>query len=158
VAIGNYQLKLKAIRIISDGSVTSTPKLNKDIEIQIDYWNLQENARRVISVHVLNGLGYTILTTTNWKSSSLTYDPWVDRKYPIGLFRTSCIIPKYLLNAGMHSINLYINGTSAFDNILLIKNAISFNAEDDMERINDFPGEWVGAIRPKLAWKTTQLE
>ena len=155
---GNQQIRLKAVRIVSDGEVSPAIKVNRDIEIQVDYWNLQQGARRVVSIHLVNAMGYTVLTSANWKSASLSYDPWVERKYPVGLFRTSCVLPKYLLNTGIHSVTLYINGTSAFDNILLAKNIISFLAEDDMERINDFAGNWVGAIRPKLLWKTDQLE
>jgi len=157
-APGNYQARIRAVRIISDGQIRSKVDINKDVKIQIDYWNFQEYARRVISIHLYNSVGVLLLTTTNWKSVSLTYDPWVDRKYPIGLFRTSCVLPRYLLNTGTHSITVYINGISAFDNIVLLKNVISFDAADDFERINDFPHKWLGAIRPKLAWSTEQLD
>ena len=92
------------------------------------------------------------------KTASLIEDPWVYKGYPLGLFRTSCTIPRFLLNTGMHSITLYINGTMAVDNIILKRNVISFDVQDDPDMRTEYSGEWIGAIRPKLAWKTEKLE
>ncbi|MGA2462881.1 MAG: polysaccharide ABC transporter ATP-binding protein [Thermodesulfobacteriota bacterium] len=157
-APGNRQVRLKAVRIVSDGQVTAAPSINQDIEVQIDYWNLENNGRRLVSIHLLNSMGFLLLTTSNMKTASLTEDPWVYKGYPLGLFRTSCTIPRFLLNTGMHSITLYINGTMAIDNIILERNVISFDVQDDPDRFTEYSGEWIGAIRPKLAWQTEKLE
>ncbi|MBI4855232.1 MAG: ABC transporter ATP-binding protein [Acetobacterium woodii] len=157
-APGNHQVRLKAVRIVSDGQVTATPSIKQDIEVQIDYWNLENNGRRLISLHILNAMGLVLFSTANYKTASLTYDPWVNNKYPIGLFRTTCTIPKFLLNTGTHSITLYINGTMATDNIIFKQNVISLDVQDDPDRLEEYSGGWTGAIRPKLAWKTEKLE
>jgi len=157
-APGNHQVRLKAIRIMSDGQCTATPSIKDNMDIQIDYWNLENNARRLVSVHVINAMGFLIFTASNMKIASLIYDPWVNKKYPVGLFRTSCTIPKFLLNTGMYNITLYINGTMAHDNIVMERNVISFDVQDDPDRFTEYSGEWIGAIRPKLPWKTEQLE
>lgn len=157
-APGNHQVRLKAIRIMSDGQCTPTPSINQCIDIQVDYWNLENNSRRFVSIHVINAMGFLIFATSNMKTASLTYDQWVYKRYPVGLFRTSCTIPKFLLNTGMYSITLHINGTMAVDNILFERNVISFDVQDDPDRLTEYSGEWIGAIRPKLAWKTEQLE
>ena len=157
-APGNQPVRLKAVRIVSDGQVTSAPSINKDIEVQIDYWNFEDNGRRLLSIHLFNSMGFLLLTTSNMKTASLTEDPWVYRGYPSGLFRTSCTIPKFLLNTGMHSITLYINGIMSGDNIVLKRNVISFDVQDDPDMRTEYSGEWIGAIRPKLAWKTERLE
>lgn len=157
-APGNHLLRLKAVRIVADEQVTATPSINQDIEVQVDYWNLKNNGRRFLSIHLFNSLGFQLITTFNKKTASLTYDPWAYKGYPIGLFRTSCTIPKFLLNTGIHSINLYINGTMASDTIVVKLGVISFDAQDDLDMRTEYSGEWPGAIRPKLAWKTEQLE
>ena len=157
-APGNHQVRLKAVRIVSDGHVTATPSIKQDIEIQIDYWNLENYGRRLVSIHLLNSMGVLLLTTSNMKTASLTEDPWVYKGYPLGLFRTSCTIPKFLLNTGMHSITLHINGTMAGDNIVLKRNVISLDVQDDPDMRTEYSGEWIGAIRPKLAWETEKLE
>jgi len=102
-------------------------------------------------------MGFLLLASGNLNSASLTPDSWVNKKYPVGLFRTTCVIPKYLLNTGMHSVSLYINGTMSNDNIILKKHIISFDVKDSDER-KDYLGKWIGAIRPKLAWSTEKIE
>ncbi|MFH1446420.1 MAG: hypothetical protein ABIG43_03300, partial [Chloroflexota bacterium] len=155
---GNHMVRLKAVRIVSDGQVTAAPSINQDIEVQIDYWNLENNGRRFLSIHLFNSLGLQLITAFNKKTASLTYDSWAYKGYPIGLFRTSCTIPKFLLNTGMHSISLYINGTMASDTIVVEHSVISFDVQDDLDMRTEYSGEWPGAIRPKFAWKTEQLE
>ncbi|OGW33232.1 MAG: hypothetical protein A2X59_04310, partial [Nitrospirae bacterium GWC2_42_7] len=156
-APGNNQVRLKAVRIVSDGVITAKPPLNKDIEVQIDYWNLEENSSRLLSIHVFNSMGELLITSANLKSTSLTYDPYPYEKYPVGLFRTTCIIPKLLLNNGMHYIKLWIN-QGMTSNIIALDNVISFDAQESEEMRTEFTGEWLGAIRPLLAWNTRQLE
>ena len=157
-APGNHQVRLKAVRIVSDGQVTAAPSINQDIEVQIDYWNLEKNGRRLVSIHLLNSMDFPLLASNNMKTASLTEDPWVYKGYPLGLFRTSCTIPRFLLNTGMHSITLYINGTMGFDSIILKRNIISLDVQDDPDMRMEYSGEWIGAIRPKLAWRTEKIE
>lgn len=157
-APGNHQVRLRAVRVVSDNRTNGSPPVNEDIEIQIDYWNLEANGRRLISVHVLNAMALILLTSSNMKSATIVPDPWLEKKYPIGLFRTKCIIPKFLLNPGQHSIDLYINGRMASDNIILRKNIIFFNVQEANEMRKDYQGKWIGAVRPILHWETTQLE
>ena len=157
-AMGNHQVRLNAVRVVSDGQITGYPPVNKDIEIQIDYWNLEENARRLVGIHLFNSMNYLIFVATNLKMASLTYDPWVNKAYPAGLFRTTCVIPKNILNTGVHYITVYINGTMARDNIIFQRNILSFDVQEDLGLEKEYLGEWTGAIRPKLAWKTEQLE
>ena len=156
-APGNHQVRLKALRIVSGGETIASPALDKAIEIQVDYWNLEKEGRRLVSIHLFNSMGLLLLTSANWNSMSLTPDPWINRKYPVGFFRTTCVIPKYLLNTGMHSVSLYINGTMAGDNIIFKKHIISFDVQDSDEK-KDYMGEWIGAVRPKLAWSTERIE
>ncbi len=156
-APGNHQVRLKAIRVVSGGVITAEPPLNKDIEVQIDYWNLEGNSSRLLSIHVFNSMGLLLFATGNLKSMSLTYDPYPYKKYPIGLFRTTCIIPKLLLNNGIHYIKLWIN-QGMTSNIIALDNIISFDAQESEEMRTEYTGEWIGAIRPLLAWNTKQLE
>lgn len=157
-APGNHQVRLKAVRVVSDGKVSGSPLVSKDIEIQIDYWNLESGGRRLVSIHILNSMDYTIFATGNTKSATLVPDPWLEKEYPVGLFRTSCIVPKFLLNPGQHSINLYINERGAADNIIVRTNVLAFNVAEAHEIRNDYLGEWLGAVRPLLHWETTQME
>ena len=156
-APGNHQARLKAVRIISQGMPTGAPPVDHEIEVQIDYWNLEDNGRRLVSIWLVNAMGQAIFTSANLPSASLELDPWVQCPYPKGLFRTRCVIPAFLLNPGQHSIDLYLNSRGTDDNIITEKSVIAFSvAESDRMRTEYF-GEWIGAIRPLLHWETEQL-
>ncbi len=157
-ASGNHLVRLKAARVISGGKVTGYPSVNEDIEIQFDYWNFEENVRRFVAVQIDNSMNSIILTTSNLKVRSIAYDPWVNKPYPVGLFRSTCIIPKYLLNVGIHHISLFINGEMVSDNIIIQRNVLSFDVQEDLELRKEYSGAWIGAVRPILAWKTEQLK
>lgn len=157
-APGNHMARLKAVRIVADGQVTATPSIDQEIVVEIDYWNLEKDGRRFLSVHLFNSLGVQVLTAFNKKSASSTYDPWAYQEYPLGLFRTSCTIPEFLLNTGTQSISIYINGTMTSDTIVMSSNVLSFDVHDDPGMRAEYTGEWPGVVRPKLAWKTEQLE
>ena len=155
---GDTRVRLKAIRILSDGNVCKDPICDKDIEIQVDYWNLEENKRRLISIHLLNNTEQMVFSSSNLSSSSLTYDKWCYQEYPLGLFRTKCIIPKNLLNPGIHSITLFINIRGSRDIIIRERKIISFEVKESPIYRTEFFGKWHGIIRPRLTWNTKQID
>jgi lipopolysaccharide transport system ATP-binding protein len=157
-APGNHQVKLKAVRIVSDGRITGKPKIDKEIEVQVDYWNLEQDSRRLVSIHMFNSMGFLLFTSANTNFASLIPDPWLQKKYPKGLFMTSCVIPASLLNNGVHHLDLYINGLGAHDNIVLERNVITFEVQESDEDRTEYLGEWLGAVRPRLLWTTRQLD
>jgi lipopolysaccharide transport system ATP-binding protein len=158
IALGNEKIRLHGVRIVSNGNVTASPSMDREIEIQIDYWNLEPNVRRLVSIHVINVLGTVVFTSANTRRGSIQPDPWYEKKYPVGLFRTSCVIPASILNEGHHSVDVYINGLGANDNILFIRGVLSFDVTESDEDRSEYLGEWIGAVRPKLHWYTTQLD
>lgn len=158
MAPGDHQVRLKAVRVVSDNKKTYDVDIDKDFNIEVDYWNLQPDSRRLVSIHIHNSMGVFILASSNMPSACNNTDPWFSRPYPKGLFRTTCTIPGLLLNNGAHSISVYINVTGATDNIIVIKNILSFNVFDTGVMREEYLGEWLGAIRPRLYWHTTQLE
>lgn len=157
-APGNHQVKLRAVRVVSEGQITGNPKVDKDIHIQIDYWNIEEGGRRVFSIQIVDEMDYLLFNSLNWELLPETGDPWVNREYPIGLFRTTCVIPKNLLNPGKHSIILHVHGKRIGDIIIFERDIISFKVEESDRIKNAYYGKHPGAIRPVLHWETTQLE
>jgi len=155
---GNERVRLKAVRIVSGGKTTGEVDISKEFRIEIDYWNLKPNERRLISLGLNNSMGITVLTSANFPSASLTPDPWCERPYPQGLFRTSCVIPGGFLNNGQHSISVFINRATASENIIAIRDALPFTVQDTGEMRKEFTGQWVGAVRPRLDWQTLQLD
>lgn len=156
-APGDDRIRLKAVRVVSEGVATGDVDISKEFSIEIDYWNLEANSRRLVSVHLYNSKGVCVLTSGNLPSVSLKPDPWYSRRYPVGLFRTSCTIPGCFLNDGLHSIHVYINERGANDTILLVRDVLAFIVQDTGVMREEYKGPWLGAVRPRLHWQTTQL-
>jgi len=53
---------------------------------------------------------------------------------------------------------LFINGEMVSDNIIIQRNVLSFDVQEDLELRKEYSGAWIGAVRPILAWKTEQLK
>jgi hypothetical protein len=113
----------------------------------------------MVSVHLHTATGVCVLTSGNLPSVSSTPDAWVDRPYPVGLFRTVCTVPGGLLNDGLHSVSVYINGSwRADDNIVALRDVLAFEVRDGGEMRKEYFGPWLGAVRPRLAWQTERIE
>lgn len=156
VAPGDERVRLKAVRVVSGGVVTGEVDIAKEFQIEIDYWNLEPNSRRLVSIHLHTSMGVCVLTSANSASACLVPDPWYSRHYPRGMFRTSCTIPGLLLNDDIHSISLYINEMTATDNIIVLRDILTFTVQDTGAMRKEYTGKWIGAVRPRLHWRTTQ--
>lgn len=157
VAPGDERVRLKAVRVVSEGVVTGVVDITKEFQIAVDYWNLEPNSRRLVSIHLHTAMGVCVLTSANLPSACLIPDPWYSRHYPCGMFRTWCSIPGFLLNDDIHSISLYINEMTATDNIILVRDILTFTVQDTGAMRKEYTGKWIGAVRPRLHWQTTQL-
>jgi lipopolysaccharide transport system ATP-binding protein len=158
-APGDERARLRAVRIVASGAVAGEVDIAKDFDVEVWYWNLTPQARRIVSIHVTSATGVCILTSGNLPSVCVTPDEWFERPYPVGLFRTSCTIPGGLLNDGLHSVSVYINGSSrADDHIVVLRDALAFDVRDTGEMRKEFHGPWLGAVRPRLAWRTERIE
>ena len=157
VAPGDERVRLKAVRVVSEDHTTGVVDISKEFRIEVDYWNLEANGRRLVSIHLHNSMGICLLTSGNLPSASLNPDQWYSRPYPRGLFRTSCIIPSNFLNDGLHSISVFINGRTASDNIIAVRDILPFTVQDTGAMRKEYTGKWIGAVRPRLDWHTVQL-
>ncbi|MGA2477378.1 MAG: polysaccharide ABC transporter ATP-binding protein [Spirochaetia bacterium] len=155
-APGNSLVKLKAVRIRANGRTVGNVNMDHDFDIEIEFWNLEEGARRMVSIDINNSIGVKVLLSANFPSVSLTPDPWFERRYSVGLFRSSCKIPGGLLNDDQYTVSVFINDTpthSVYHNL----DALAFIVEESGTMRNEYVGAWVAAVRPRLGWTSAQL-
>lgn len=157
-APGNDRIRLRAIRILSAKQMTSTPDISEEITIQVEYWNLVPEGRRTVGIQIHDCFGSLLFSSSNLPSASRIEDTWYSREFPVGCFQTNCTIPANLLNDGDHRVSVFIVGQSLQDVIIQHKDALTFTALDSGHMSKEFTGKWLGAIRPKLAWRTEQVE
>ena len=159
-APGDQRTRLKAVRVVSEGRVTRQVDISKGFTVEVDYLNLEPDSRRWVSLHVYDTIGTCVLTSANIPSASRTPDPWYDREFPAGEFRTSCAFPGFLLNEGTYNLTVFIQGAFIKDTIVRSVDVLSIaviNNNEDHDGENELIGERLGVVRPILGWQTDQL-
>jgi lipopolysaccharide transport system ATP-binding protein len=155
-APGNERVFLNSVRIVSDGVATADVIMDRSCDIEIEYTNLHEGIPLNASIHLLDKMGVEILASANFHSANLIRDEWGDRSYPVGRYRTVCTIPANFLNECQYAIRVaLVSNHSTIE--LLTGDIIGFSAQDTGEMRKQYLGHWLGLVRPKLAWQTTQL-
>jgi len=156
-APGNENVRLHRVRIVSDNKVSGDVSIDKPVHVEFEFWNLRPNAILSANIHLLDKIGIGVLSAANWTSASLTKDDWFGRPYPVGLFRATCTLPADFLNEGMYTINvLVMNQISNIE--LFAKEAVQFYVHDTGSMRGEWGGDWLGVVRPRLAWKTEKLD
>ena len=60
------------------------------------------------------------------------------------------------LNEGRYSINVVVLSNVTTMEVIE-RNAIAFDVHDSGSMRREYTGEWLGVVRPRLQWRTTQL-
>lgn len=158
-APGDARARLRSVRTVSKGATSPVVDIDKEFQIEVEYWNLVPDSRRHISVHLMNSMGIFVLSSSNMPSVCISPDPWYSRPYPRGLFKTACTIPGLLLNEGQYTIAIYLNADQASAHILYMRDVLTFAVRETGVMRKEYPvGVWQGVIRPRLGWQTTQIE
>jgi len=152
-APGNEKIRLHAVRIVSDGKVACSVDIDKDVKVEIEFWNFEAGARLHTSIHLLDKMGVAVLASANLPSANLMKDEWFDKPHPVGLYRTVCTLPGNFLNEGLYSINAIVL-TNLTNIEVFEREVISFTVHESGAMRKEYGGGWLGVVRPKLAWQT----
>ncbi len=155
-APGNEKVRLHAVRIVSGGEVTADVDIQEDVHVQVEFWNLKPGARVSTSIHLLDKMGVGVLASANTHSANLIRDEWFGKSHPAGLYRTVCTIPGNFLNEGRYSINAIVL-TDVTHTEVFAREVVSFTVHDTGAMRKEYGGEWLGVVRPKLAWQTEYI-
>ncbi len=156
-APGDEFVRLKSLSIMCDQMGSGKVDIQKDFEVVIEYYVL-DNCRGInLGLTLYNSRGEPVVSSGNLKSCSAVYDPWVDRQYAPGLYRTSCVFPGCLLNDGHYSLSVDVNDSSAYRSYVHIVDALRFEIVDTGYMREEYHGPWPGSFRIKLPWSTKCL-
>ncbi len=147
-APGNDETRLHAVTIRSlatEGAANLTE--DDEIECEFAFWNLVDNVRLNPSVVLYNGDGVPVFNTYPAPG-----DPWLERSWPRGLYRSAFRIPARLLTAGEYRLQLYII-RDAFHCVYRFDDAGRFSIHEG-QRESSWWGPRVGIVSPTLAWNT----
>jgi lipopolysaccharide transport system ATP-binding protein len=147
-APGTSLTKLRAVRALDqDDAVCHDFESDRMVKLRAEFWILRRT-RMTVSFHVFNQEGINLFASAN------LHDPeWGKHDYEPGVYACWCIIPAHFLNEGRHYVSLFLaSGASANQVEIRLAEVVSFNMRDSGATRGEFVGEWVGAVRPLLAW------
>jgi len=149
-APGNDRVRLRhaSVRPAEDSGsdiiTTRTP-----VVIEFEYWNLRGGTRVLWCLNLFNQEG-TLLFTAG-PAQTTKHPPAVP-----GLFRVVCRVPGDLLNDGTHRIELCaIEGDEV---VYSLEDMLAFDVHDSPDLRGAWFGKWVGAVRPRIEWRTELIE
>jgi lipopolysaccharide transport system ATP-binding protein len=151
-APGNSVARLHAVRVINTrNDVVETIDIREPLQIEVEYWNLQEHLRPSVSLQFTNEDGVCLLTSNDFNNRS-----WAEARRNPGLVRCRCCIPGNFLAEGQVFI-LAALCTYNPDQIQAVeRDVVSFQVVDhsDGDGVRGvYAGPWPGLVRPMLDWQ-----
>ncbi len=154
-APGSENVRLHAVRILSDGRVMSRVDVRAPVQIEVEYRNLLPGAHIYTSIHLHEKSGVGVLSSANLPSLNLGADGWHGKPQPTGLYRSVCTIPPNLLNESRYSVSIFIVANMARHEVIA-HHVIAFHTYDGSPD-REYHGTVMGVVRPRLDWQTEYL-
>lgn len=150
-APGDESVRLRAVRIKSNGVVTDKVDIRHAVEVELEYWytDAERRMRPGVGLHFVNEDGITLFV-----SSEFAQNEW-KRPRSTGVTRVRCCIPGNLLAEGQVFVHVVISTLSPDVNHVAIHDAVAFHVIDLQEPGSvrgEVTGTWRGVVRPRLDW------
>jgi homopolymeric O-antigen transport system ATP-binding protein len=144
--------RLCAVRVRgNNGGVTEAVDIRKPVGIEMEFDVLEEGWQLWSSFDFFNEEGLLLF-------GSIETDPeWRGKPRPPGHYVTTAWVPGNLFSEGPVIVNVELLTTHPHVRHFRERQAVAFQVVDTMEGDSargDWGGEWSGAVRPMLAWKT----
>lgn len=153
---GSSRVRIRSVRVVSEGEIKSAVSIDRPITFEVDFETLVPGIDWSVSLHVIHPSAGDVLSTANFPSATLGPDEWSNRTYPLGRFRSRCTLPSNFLNEGIFLINVAIMKSVA-ETEVFVREILQFTAQDTGGMRKEYTGQWIGIVRPRLAWKTELL-
>lgn len=152
-APGDERVRVHKVEINSDGEDHQSPiEMDTPFRIGIEYWNQVDRANLLIEIIVRASDGTPVFHTFSNEEEGLR-----EQLRTCGLFRSVCLLPGNLLNAGRFDIEIYFlhGGVTSYYSFV---NAGSVTIQDTRPRATlTYYGHYIGNIHPRLQWDTKFL-
>jgi len=157
-APGSKNFKLHAVRVISAGSVKSEVDIDKEVNVEVEFWNNNAGARNVCTtIYLLNSVGTVVLSTGTTPAANALPEQWFASPHPAGLFRSVCTFPANFFNEGLYYLSVYITTLGPLTVEVDAPQLLSFRVFDTGAMREAGGGAWAGLLRLRLPWATEYL-
>jgi len=155
-APGNDIVRLKAVRIVSNGSITDTVDISHAVTIEVEYWNYKSDSELICGLAFLNEQGVILFISNDFNEAD-----WSNKPKLLGKYKSICTLPANLLSEGQVRISVQVRNVNHLDNHILEHDIVAFQVVDsnNLGALQyNWSGHIPGLIRPKLSWKVLLLE
>jgi lipopolysaccharide transport system ATP-binding protein len=149
---GDERARLLAVRILDErGLPTTCFRLNEPVFIDVEYLALKPETPLSLSISLHTADEVHVLASPSTSDSD-----WYLKPHPPGRYRSRCVVPARLLNAGRYFFSLFLV-ENAVNVIAALNRFAALELVDDGQERGGFMGAWQGVVRPDLTWKTESL-
>jgi lipopolysaccharide transport system ATP-binding protein len=156
-APGDEVVRLRSVRIRSQGQVTEEVDIRCPVQIEVEYSHLHPDPalRPTVNLHFSNEEG-TLLFLTN-DANNLQ---WRSTPRSTGVVRAVCTVPGNFLAEGRHFVVAAVSTFNPTRVHVFERDAVSFHVVDRSEGDGvrgEYANEYPGVVRPMLDWEVTNL-
>ena len=158
-APGNRRMRLRAVRLVSDGRVNNEPDIDKELSVEVEFWNFVPGGRnQAVNIYLQDAAGNVVLSTANTAAANALDDDWFRLKHEPGLYRSVCTFPANFLNEGTYYVTVYLVTLGPISLEAEATQVLCFNVFDTgVMREAGAGGRWEGVVRVRLPWRTEAL-
>ena len=142
-APGNQTAKIISVELKAKDSFFV---IEEDIEIEVTFVNLVENHTLNVSISLYDDKEVYVLSSPNLKRE----------KFEKGTYKSTCVIPKNLLNKGVYFFSVLLVGNN-YEIITQLDKIVAVEVDEIGLHRGDYYGYWSGAVRPYLKWTNKKI-
>lgn len=147
----NTTTRIDGVRVCDSKGVTlQSVTTDDEFQVEINYEVVKDLSAVGLTVLVANSDREMVFSSINNHEKD-----WYGKPMPTGKFMSRCTVPSKFLNDGEHTISLIFFGKN-FSDAITIEDALRIFIEDGKYVRGDFYGDYQGATRPLLSWKTNK--
>lgn len=156
IAPGGKDACITGVRLLTkDKNVSDTFAIDEEFFIEIDYVVKNSGSSFAGNFQIFTSTGIGVLSTANLPSITLGIDVNARSALGRGFYKSTVKVPGNFLNAGTYYINALIlqdiSGIAA-----MVREVVSFHIIDNSELKKEYSEGWLGVVRPKLEWHTSE--
>jgi lipopolysaccharide transport system ATP-binding protein len=150
-APGDGVARLRAVRVIADGTVTDLVNQEAPVTIEMEFWNRVEGAELLAAFSFINSQGVVAFVSADF------FEPrWGCRPRPAGLHRVHCTVPGGLFNEGLYSVVAEVSTRTPTHEIHFLEHDSAAFQVVDSDHQGSLRSVWArdipGVVRPRQVW------
>jgi lipopolysaccharide transport system ATP-binding protein len=151
-APGNDLVKLCGVRLVdSRGVASSEIRTDEPFSIEVTYCVMRDGAQPGATAVLFSDEGACVFSSVSNQERE-----WHGKPHPVGVYLSTCQVPKTLLADDDYSLTIVL-WERHYNLVCKQEDVLRFRVTDAGEVRGDYHGGWLGVVRPMLAWTTERV-